>query len=345
MIIKQKGHKKSILKCFDLLGNDETALSKAFAYTLANDPKALFVFLQTIGIRNKKTEKNLEAISINIEKIRNEGRTDIEIRDCKKFHIIIECKVRKNKVKVQRTQYISSFDTRSGIQNILCFITQERDANVQKTNDIKIINFSWLDIIEILNKPALLQNNIVKDFLEFSSRNYKMNTLKEILIQDLSDKTEMKRFKEYSIYKRDETFGTPLYFAPYFTKSAKQGEGEGIPYLSKVLGVLTLSPENIDLFNEDLNQFTDNFNLIEQWKNGVKLTGSTIIKRGVESTENYENYTYYFLDKPLRLKKNLKKDGTIKKGRGKGWIAGSIPKNRNVSFAEFTKQMIDDVVK
>lgn len=343
MIIKQEGHQKSILKYFDLLGNNETALSKAFAYTLANDSKALFTFLQMIGIHNKLTEKNLKAISINIEKKRREGRTDIEIKDCDKFHIIIECKIRKNKVKAQKTQYIDSFEIKSNIQNILCFITQERDANIQKINDIRIINFSWLDIIGILNKPSLLQSNIIKDFLEFSSRNYKMNTLKEILIQDLSDKTEMKRFKEYSIYKRDETFGSPLYFAPYFTRSAKQEEGEGISYLSKVLGVLTLNSKDIDLFNEDLHQFTDDNQLIKQWKDGVRLSeNSRIVKRGMESTDNLGNHTYYFLDKPLKLSKNLKKDGGIEKGRGKGWIAAAIPKNRNVSFAEFTARMMHE---
>lgn len=340
MIIKQEGHTKSILKPFDLLGNDETALSKAFSYTLSNDSKALFTFLQAIGIRNKSTENNLKAISINIEKVRDEGRTDIEIKSNKRFHVIIECKVRRNKVKTQRTQYINSFDKNSDIQNILCFITQERDANVQKINGIKIINLSWMDIIEILNKKNLLHSDIVKDFLEFSSRNYKMNTLKEILIQDLSDKTEMKRFKEYFIYKRDETFGTPLYFAPYFTRSAEQDEGEGIPYLSKVLGVLTLNPKNIDLFDEDLSQFTIDNELIKQWKDGVKLKEKVLVKRGVKSTEVHENYTYYFLEKPLRLSKNLKKDGGIEKGRGKGWIAAAIPKNRSVSFSEFATRMM-----
>ncbi|AKF24685.1 hypothetical protein YH65_04250 [Sulfurovum lithotrophicum] len=328
MIIKKVGHSKSILKPFDLLGNDETALSKAFSYTLANEPKALFTFLQFLGVKNKFTEKNLKEVSINIEKVRDEGRTDIEIKNLNKFHIIIECKVRKNKVKKQRTQYIKSFDKNSKIQNILCFITQERDANIQKINDITIINLSWLDIIDIFNNKNLINKSIVKDFLEFSSRNYKMNTLKEILIQDLSDKTEMKRFKEFFIYKRDETFGTPLYFAPYFTKNAEQQEGEGIPYLSKVLGVLTLKPEDIDLFEENLHQFTDDKDLIKKWVDGVKLKQSDKI------------HTYYFLDTPLKLNKNLKKDGGIKTGRGKNWIAAAIPKNRNVSFEEFAKRMM-----
>jgi hypothetical protein len=36
----------------------------------------------------------------------------------------------------------------------------------------------------------------------------------------------------------------------------------------------------------------------------------------------------------------LKKDGTNKKGRGKNWIAALIPKNRCVTFEEFTKRLM-----
>lgn len=332
MLIKKEGHLGSIIKPFDLLGNDETALAKAFSFILANDSNSLFTFLQFLGIKIKNTKNNLKNISIIIEKKRSEGRTDIEIRDNSKFHVIIECKINKNRVKEQRTQYLTSFDKNNN-QNILCFITQERDANKQllQKENIKIINLSWLDIIELLNNKFLIQCDIVKEFLRFSLRNYKMNTLKEVLIQDLSDATEMKRFKNYHIYKRDETFGTPLYFAPYFTKKANQEEGEGISYISKVLGVLTLNPKDIDLLEDDLNQFSNDVKLISAWKEGVKL--------GLTQNEDHI-FTYYFLKEPVKISKPLLKDGGIQKGRGKDWIAAAIPKNRNVTFEEFIKRAL-----
>lgn len=341
-LIKQKGHTKSLLKPFDLLGKDEVALAKAFSYTISNDYNAFFSFLKIIGLNLKKSNNTFLNTSIQIEKVRDEGRTDIEIKNEELFHIIIECKVRKNMVKSQRKKYLTSFNKSETIKKILCFITQERDANIEQVNDIKLINLSWLDIIENLNQKSLLKNNIVKEFLEFSSRNYKMNTLKEILIQDLSDKTEMTRFKDHCIYKRDETFGTPLYFAPYFTKKAKQIEGEGIPYLSKVLGVLTLNPDSIDSFKEELSQFTKKEELIKKWIEGVSLSEGSLIKRGQEVIQVNQSFTYYFLDMPLKLGKNLVKEGGIDKGRGKGWIAASIPKNRSVSFSEFASRMINE---
>jgi len=45
MIIKSQGYSKSILNKFDLLGNDENALSKAFTFMLGKEPKALFAFI------------------------------------------------------------------------------------------------------------------------------------------------------------------------------------------------------------------------------------------------------------------------------------------------------------
>ena len=98
-----------------------------------------------------------------------------------------------------------------------------------------IKNTSWLEIIELYNNKQFIHKPIVTEFLKFATKNYKMRELKEILIQGLGDKTEIKRFKEFGIYRRDQTFGTPIYFAPYFNRGS--GETEGITKLSiKYLG-------------------------------------------------------------------------------------------------------------
>ena len=110
MLIKKEAHPASILNKFDLLGNDETALSKAYAFILGKEPKALFTFLHYLKIPIQNTKNNFIKISINTEYHRNEGRTDIEIFYKDRFHIIIESKIRGNKVRDQRTQYLSCFD-------------------------------------------------------------------------------------------------------------------------------------------------------------------------------------------------------------------------------------------
>ena len=329
MKLKESGCHFSSAKKFDLLGNDEVALSKALAFTISHDSNSLFKLLQYLGIKKKNTLKNYEKISIEIEKHQTVGRTDIEIKSENEFHIIIESKIKNNKVTKQRTQYINSFD-KNVSKKVLCFITQLRNTNKEIQKGIDIINIGWFEIIELFNKKKLIENKFVKEFLEFTTRRYKMNELKEILVQDIGDKEEIKRFKDFHVYRRDVTFGSPLYFAPHFTVRAKQEEGVGIAYLSKVLGVLTLKPKDIENFETDLLKFANkDKSIVNKWKEGVLLTD--------KNTE--KNYTFYFLGKPLRLNNNLIKDGTRAKGRGKNWIAASIPKNRSVTFEEFVKRI------
>ena len=308
MIIKEAGFSKTILNRFDLLGNDEKALSKAFAFLIASEHEALFDFLRYLGIKIRYTKENFKNISIATEYKRNEGRIDIEIKHSNWFQIFIESKVRKNKVIQQRTQYLMSF-----VPNIpekfLCFITQERDHNKQKAEGITIHYLGWEDINLMFDSKYWLTKPLMKEYLSFSIKNYNMKYQKEILIQDLSEPNEIKRFKDYNVYRRPETLGSPLYFAPHFTNYANQEEGVGIPYLSKILGILTLKASDIENFETDLKNFTDNASLVNDWIEGVKLGNDS------------EILTYFFLDKPLRLNKNLQKDGGRNQGRGKDWIA------------------------
>ena len=153
-----------------------------------------------------------------------------------------------------------------------------------------------------------------------------MKQLKEILIQDVNIE-EIDRFETFNVYGRNQTFGTPLYFAPYFTRNT--GKIEGISNLSKILGILTLRPLDVDNFKSDLEGFAAHKEQVETWINGVK-NGKDIPT---------ETYTYYFLDNPLKFNRPLRKDGGIEKGRGKDWIAAQIPPNRCVSFIDFVKHI------
>lgn len=325
MIIKSANTQKTTLSQFDLLGQDETALSKAFAYLIGYDKDCYFEFLKFIGVKHKKSDLDFRQSDISTERKRTEGRTDIELKKESDYHIIIECKVNNNKLFKQRTQYLTAFEIEAK-QKVICFITQERDTNKQITNDVSIINTSWLEIIELYNTKKFIAKDIVKSFLNFSTRNYKMKQLKEILIQDVNTE-EINRFENFNVYGRNQTFGTPLYFAPYYTRST--GKIEGISSLSKVLGILTLRPLDIDNFKSDLEGFSKNQEQVESWINGVK-NGKDIPT---------ETYTYYFLDNPLKFNKPLRKDGGIQKGRGKDWIAAQIPPNRCVSFIDFIKHI------
>jgi len=329
MKLKHRNFKSTTLNCFDLLGSNETGLSKSFAYLISVEPKVLYNFLRSIGIGIKNTSKNYLETTIEIEASRDEGRTDIEIRQKGKFHVIIECKVGKNRIKQQRTQYLTSFQNEPN--KVLCFITQEHDCTREVNSDVNVFYRSWLDIIDLIDSKDFEKHNngLINEFVSYATKGFKMRDQKEVLIQDLGNLVEVNRYKEFKVYRRDITFGTPLYFAPYFTRQVKQEEGEGICYLSKILGILTITPDQINSFEDELLMYADgNENTVLNWKKGVKSDPLT------------ETRTYYFLDDPVLLSAPLLKDGGNKKGRGKNWISAKIPKNRCVTFQEFTRRMV-----
>ena len=330
MKIKEAGVNRSALNPFDLLGTDEVGLSKAFAYVMGREPAALYSFLRYIGMKTQNTDRNFRATSIEVERVRDEGRTDIEIKQPGKFHVIIESKVKSNKVKQQRTQYLKSFDNER--KKVLCFITGVNDFNKEIHDDIEIQNLGWLEIIDLFGKKRFTNNNLIRDFLVFMRKGFNMREQKEILVQDLGNNKEIRRFLEFQVYRRDVVFGSPLYFSPYFTRLANRQEGEGIFYLSKILGVLSLKPESIDNFKDDLYKFSNNCEKsTNKWIEGVKS-----IKRANDAERVF---TYFFLDTPLKLRNPLKKDVARGKERGVGWIGSQIPKNRCVSFLEFARRM------
>lgn len=328
MMLKNVEYNSTTLNRFDLLGNDEVGLAKAFAYLISSEPSILYSFLRDIGIRIRNTSSNYLTTSIEIEKVRDEGRTDIEIKAEGKFHVIIECKVGRNRITRQRKQYIKSFEDVP--QKVLCFITQERDFNRETDSGIEIHYRGWLDIIDLVSNNNDKENTLASEFVTYTTRGFKMRDQKEVLIQDLSTEYEIERFEKYNVYRRGVTYGSPLYFAPYFTRNAGGDYGEGILRLSRILGVLTIRSNDLINFEDDLKIFADgDKNLLSKWKKGVGIKPD---KKNV--------YTFYFLGDPVELPFPLLKDGGREKGRGKGWIAAMIPPNRCVTFEEFVRRMV-----
>lgn len=330
MILKNKNTDRAVFSQFDLLGNDEIALSKAFAFLLSQNRNCFFAFLKFMRIDVTNNLKDYDEASIEIEKKRDEGRTDIEIIQKNKFHIIVECKIKKGKATKQRTQYLTAFNDNAK-QKVLCILTQERDTNIQMPDDVIIKNINWHKIIMLYDNKKFTKDLIVSDFLKYITKNYKTNEMKEILIQDLGNELEIKRYEEYSVYRRDQTYGAPIYFSPYFTRAS--GKPEGITRLSKILGILSFNPLKSAEISPDLENFSSDKEQINNWIKGV------LLKDDNSDTAEDNIYTYYFLDKPFIFKNPLKKDGGIKKGRGKNWITAMIPPNRCVSFIEFIRHI------
>jgi len=325
MIIKPEGIENYSINQFYLLGYDETGLSKAFAYVLSKSPDFLFTFLRFLGVGIKNTRNQFKKTSIHIEKKREQGRTDIEIFSKSLFHVIIECKVGNNKIEKQRDQYLDAFyDVPI---KILCVLTQTNDYKLQMNDEIGIVNIGWNDIDNLIEDKHFEENTLIYEFQNYLRRGYNLRNQKEILIQDVGDDVELQKFKNFNLYRRDKIFGSPLYFAPYFTRQS--GEVEGITYFSKIVGIISAKPHEMIAFRDDLLSFAgDKHYLVDKWLSGVELDSEDSI------------FTYFFLDEPVILPNPLLKDGGNKKGRGKDWIAAMIPKNRCVTFEEFTKRLI-----
>jgi hypothetical protein len=327
-VIKPKGLVNYSINAFDLYGYEETGLSKAFAYTISKNQDLLFRFLRFVGIKISKSKYNFSEIEISIEKFREEGRTDIEIKMENNFHLIVECKVGNNKVEKQREQYLSAFN--ENCDKFLCFITQTNDYKKQFEKNIIIKNIGWYDIDNLIDEKTLLNDSLIKDFQKYLRKGYYMRDQKEILVQDLAYNNEIKRYRDFHVYRRNVISGSPLYFSPYFTKKSQRVEGEGLSYLSKILGIISFKPAEIDFLVDDIKQFApedDIHNLAEKWISGVKMDNDDIER------------TYFFLDYPVKLMKPLLK-ADIKSGdTGKEWIALKIPSNRCVTFEEFIRRM------
>jgi hypothetical protein len=194
------------------------------------------------------------------------------------------------------------------------------------------VSLGWLDVLDLLASRQFSELALVQDFARFATKGFKMRLQKEVLIQDLAKEEEVRRYVASRVYRREPTYGTPLYFAPYFTRRAVDvtplAANEGISHLSKVLGVITMRGSDVESYKDELLAFAEGDTLTVQcWLTGVDSTSA-------------DESTYYFLAPPVTFPKPLLKDGGIKKGRGKGWIAAKIPKNRCVTFEEFSRRMV-----
>ena len=329
MKLKHKNYDSTTLNRFDLLGDNEVGLAKSFAYLISCERNILYPFLRDIGITARNSESNYRETTIEIEKHRDEGRTDIEIRQKNKFHVIVECKVGKNWIGRQRTQYLSAFNDSTAKEKVMCFITQQEDWHWERRDENVAIYRKWSDIIDLISDKEFNRSELAKEFIAYVTKGFNMRTQREILIQDVSAGSGgINRFEKYRIYRRGKVRSlSPLYFAPYYTKRSKHPNGAGISYLSKVLGVLLIKPKDVVSYIDDLKKFAENDeDIVKRWREGLE-----------NSDKPDAQMPYYFLDEPIKLINPLQK---AKRGESKGWIGDRISSNLCVTFEEFTKRII-----
>lgn len=344
--IKKRGTLKSQSNFFYLFGEKETDLTKAFAYTLSSNRLLLFAFLRNMGISINNTDKNYEGIEIRIEKpYEEEGRTDIEIVLDVTFHLIIEAKIGTNKILGQYNQYIPILERSQAPVKIMCFISQINEHRKTNTPNVLVKNKNWLHIDRLLEDKTILSDPLVRNFQKYLRRFFKMKTQKEILIQSLGIESEIQKYRSNNIYRRNVIYGSPLYFCPYFSRKSKQPEGEGSHYISRVLGIISSKITDFDAqsIQDELKSFCSDFDenkqneLITKWSDGIDQYISE--EQELSKDNKGKDYSFYFLDNPIRLPGKALKDSRNGQGRGKNWIAANIPANRCVSFTDLLQHL------
>ncbi len=326
MLIKEKNWKTEF---YDLLGDDEKALTSAFAYLMAENESAFRIFLK--GILKIRPKKDIYAqAKIEIEKHgKKDGRTDIEIT-ANDLHIIIEGKVNNGVVQKQWEQYNNRFNDGPTVSNHLVAITSIPTVLGRSSEDINFHNTTWKDIYDVLNDYARGGDDEDRDrksilsFISFYERRYLKMLQKEILVQDLKNQEDLDLLTENAVYKRDIVHGIPLYFAPYITKNS--GRDYGISKIYKVLAVYQSNTKDdywktaAARFLHENPELTEYKNLFDKWIKGFERI------RDME-----KGFTLYFLDdEPIVLPKTVLKGGAI---------MNQIPKNYSISF----KQLFQDL--
>ena len=359
MKIKTQEQDISYLDMFDVIGAKETNLVKILAYILAKDERAFRKFLEILNIEEIKNirYKNLLAnssieieVAYNAKEIKNDrgGRTDIEITiDDPKIFIIIESKVNANKATIEQYKLYKPIynlkEKESKYKKYFIFLSHQSGINIIENEDIEVIDLDWRQLINALSEASDASNETeLQSFLNYYERSYGMSNQKEILIQDISADREIERLNN-CVYRRGKTNGSPLYFAPHFTKPENN---KGIHQISKILGVITIQNITWQKVQANCIRFAEiaypNSEEGETRKELLKLWETDVINTGNYFLENPKDgqviFTYYFLSKPVKLSKALQKDES--KGGGKNWIARNVPKNRCVTFADFIEHSI-----
>ncbi len=327
MEIKTNSQDKSYLDVFDIADSSgkETNLSKILAYVISKDERALKAFLKLLDDasilgRNyaktllKKTSVSIE-VSYNNKQLQTEkkgGRTDIEIKvdaPQAKIFIIVECKVGKNKATIQQYNlykpiYKIPEKSISEHKKYFVYLSHQSGINIVNDNrDVAVIDITWRDVINALsNVSDSSEKSELQSFINYYERRYGMANQKEILVQDLSDPIEVERLNNF-VYRRGKVNGSPLYFAPYFTRSYNGGadKKEGITQFSKILGIVTTSNISWGEIESNCNRFiklsypdltTDDKEVfLKKWNEAIKhdekfLTDSKAQKREVEKLLN-----------------------------------------------------------
>ena len=271
--IKNDNSTRPSLNRFELVGDNENALSKSFAYILSMNSKFLESFFKLLNVKYSVSDFSSTEIKIQITSETDKGITDVEIIS-PDHYVIIECKIGEATVsKEQQEKYVERFTIQKKKENVFCMITGTRNnfAYAPKNKLYRVENLTWHDILYLITTDFETKCNdtdkqCLIDFENFLTKGNYMRTQNEILIQDLGNPDKIELFEKYHIYNQgDIKLVFPLYFAPYYSK---KNETPGVNYIASVKYARKCTKqEMLQELDELEDKKSENYEL---WKRGLQ---------------------------------------------------------------------------
>jgi hypothetical protein len=172
---------------FNLIGDVETALTKALGFMLDHNRRLLKKLLQLVGINGVNLASSLQKTKIEIEVPDRHGRTDIEIKSEGYFHLIIEAKVGGNIPSEEQLERYSQKLEKSRGRRKLIVIT-EVDVRDRMTTEIlenrkltglneNITFLTWDELHESLFTQLDLNDEFDRQFEEYLEKTFMQNEI------------------------------------------------------------------------------------------------------------------------------------------------------------------------
>jgi len=201
--IKYKG--KTVCSDYQLLGNDENALTLALGHCMSHEDKFLAAFLRWCGFKGVRSVQTRNA-EISIQKYQeNEGITDLEIEIPDRIHLIIEAKIGGGIPKeCQIDNYIKRLKN-TGSKAKVVILTKVKNNRTESTLRKKFgkrVEFrTWSGVMELARK--LLSNSSHNDstfkvhsFYGFMKEVYNMSIDADVEVWIVSLSTKWKAKSE-----------------------------------------------------------------------------------------------------------------------------------------------------
>jgi len=237
---------------FSLIGSDENAVTKAFAFILDHDRHILRSFLKMLGLKYL-SEKDLKCTQVEIQVI-TIGRkeiTDLEIRFPDAFYVIVESKIGGRRPEAEQLRkYAERLNLMKNQEKRLVLLTENDESNWYSHCFDSKGKFCGLDKEEYLLLEWDEVNDMIFQHLLRSSKNALSKMVieyldgifmpEEILVVAVTSSQEFEILQKHHFYRFPVEGQFPkkraLYLAIYY---------KGIEHLAKIIEYKVMKPKEM----------------------------------------------------------------------------------------------------